>query len=113
MVGRERRVLGEQRRIGSTSEPSQPTQFRHGTDSLRRRVTLRATTARVCHLPLPLSDLSLTTKRRRTTIVEQTNDLLKVNREALELELDAIITYRQHMIGQTDLLYGLADEVDE
>jgi hypothetical protein len=45
--------------------------------------------------------------------VEQTNDLLKVNREALEVELDAIITYRQHMIVQTDLLYGLADEVDE
>lgn len=60
-----------------------------------------------------VSDPSLTILRRRTTIVEQTNDLLKVNREALEVELDAIITYRQHMIVQTDLLYGLADEVDE
>lgn len=43
---------------------------------------------------------------------DETNEIRKANREALELALDEIITYRGHVMSQVDVLLALAD-VDE
>lgn len=50
---------------------------------------------------------------RRTTVFDETNEIRKANREALELALDEIITYRGHVMSQVDVLLALADGAEE